>query len=644
MHTGRLPPRLLLGTAEPVPPVMALRAGPLQVRLRGTRLLAMDAWGHEVWHGAAFLYRDEGWGTPEPVAERTRLEQRDGGFTVRIEGHIPARERIDLRIEITGSEDGSLTYEAWATPRADLTANRIGVCVLHPPASFGRRITVTHVDGRTSASSLPTLVAPWPPFMLVRALRHEYAEGAWASCRLEGDSFELEDQRNNADASFKTYSRSNLMHRPFNLPRGRAIRQRLCLRLEGPAPVPLEPPVPALRVAPGLAPMPALGIGITGADACGDDLADRAGFLRELAPARLHLGVHLGVHQGPHDAQGQAQPPTHWPGVATLLAAGGSQLRLDIEGLDEAGAPAALQALAGRMAQAGVAPAEVAVFPGTPGIVAAARRAFPGAAIGSGTPHFFAQLNRIEGLGPIDFLSFTVSSIVHGADDDAVMHGLQSLPWLLRTLSHDHPGVPVHTGPSAIAAPRSPLGTQPEGDGMRRIALARRDPRTGVMFGAAWLLGHVAGLAQAGAGAISVLQLLGDQGVLRTSEDGRLRRSPAFHVLQALAGATHLRPVDLGAPGQVAALWTLQGAQETLLLANLTADPVALALAGTAGGRAGCLDALAVEAGALEPWQDLPPQDPQRLDLPPWCVVRVQGITGPLTGGDPIHEETFHAS
>ena len=71
--------------------------------------------------------------------------------------------------------------------------------------------------------------------------------------------------------------------------------------------------------------------------------------------------------------------------LAMLLAAGGSQLRLDIEGLDDpcapsaAGAHQALQALAGRMARAGVSPAQVAVFPGTPRLVAAARQAFPGA-------------------------------------------------------------------------------------------------------------------------------------------------------------------------------------------------------------------------------------------------------------------------
>ena len=57
--------------------------------------------------------------------------------------------------------------------------------------------------------------------------------------------------------------------------------------------------------------------------------------------------------------------------------------------------------------------------------------------------------------------------------------GLRRLAFARGWLASGHPGVPVHTGPSAIAAPRSPLGVQPEGDGMHRIPLARRDPRTG---------------------------------------------------------------------------------------------------------------------------------------------------------------------
>ena len=69
-----VPASLLLGTEESVPATLSLNAGPLRVQLRGTRLLSMDVLGQEVWHGAAFLYRDEGWGTPEHVTDQTWVE------------------------------------------------------------------------------------------------------------------------------------------------------------------------------------------------------------------------------------------------------------------------------------------------------------------------------------------------------------------------------------------------------------------------------------------------------------------------------------------------------------------------------------------------------------------------------------------
>lgn len=550
--SSRLPPP----AGEPCHAERPLRAGPLALRLRGTRLLAVHAHGHEVWHGVAFLYRDEGWGTPEPVADRVTHTPKDGGFELSIEAHIPARERIELRIEIEGKPDGTVRYEAVATPTASLDANRIGLCLLHSQDLMGRPLEVTHVDGRTSRSSFPTLVPAWPPFTLVQGLRHEYADGAWASCQFEGDAFEFEDQRNNADASFKTYSRSNFMPRPLRLPAGVAIRQRLVLRLDS---LPAQPAteVPArLSFTDAIRPMPPLGIGITPDDARGALATLEA--LRELTPARLHLRL-------PSPSQ-----PVDWPGIVRLLAAAGAKLRLDIEGLDDAQALASLGPLARAMDLAGVSAAAVAVFPGSAPQVAAARQAFPSAAIGGGTPFFFAQINRIEQLGPIDFLSFTTSSIVHGADDESVMQGLRGLPWLLRTLQARYPDIPVQVGPSAIAAPRSPLGPQPASDGKRCIPLARLDPRTGTAFGAAWALGHVAALAGAGAQAVSVLALTGDQGLLRAQSDGSLRRSPAFDVLRALCGASRFRSVESSHPGEVAGLAIEREGQWHLLAANLT--------------------------------------------------------------------------
>ena len=83
-------------------------------------------------------------------------------------------------------------------------------------------------------------------------------------------------------------------------------------------------------------------------------------------------------------------------------------------------------------------------------------------------------------------MGFTVCPIVHGADDEAVMNGLQSLPSMLETARSRHPGRDWHLGPSRLSARASPLGRQPCSDGQKRMALASRDPRSRGLFGAAW--------------------------------------------------------------------------------------------------------------------------------------------------------------
>ena len=187
--------QLLFGTDEAVAAPLLLDCGSFRLALRGTRLLQLHAAGHEhgpeIWHGVDFLYRDPDWGTPEPVVDRIEHSATVNGFQVRIEGRIPVEPAIDIRIEIDGDASGRLRYAATAVPRGDIDTNRIGLCLMHPMSAAGRPIEIEHADGRSSQSTFPVLIAPWPPFMLIRAIRHQYAADAWAGCRFEGDVFEF---------------------------------------------------------------------------------------------------------------------------------------------------------------------------------------------------------------------------------------------------------------------------------------------------------------------------------------------------------------------------------------------------------------------------------------------------------------------
>ncbi len=575
--------QLLFGTDEPVPPTTELRAGPLTLALRAGRLWNLCVGDVEVWHGIAFLHRDANWGTPEPVVERCESTIGARSFRIRCAGHFPTSPVIDFRLDLEGTSEGVVRFTGEAVPRDDISTNRTGLCVMHPMTACGRRLDVRHVDGRTSRSTFPSLILPWPPFMLIRAMRHEYAPGRWARCTFEGDAFELEDQRNNSDASFKTYNRSNMMPRPYWLRGSVAIRQSVELALEQkPASTRRRRDGPVVvHVGAPVADLPSIGIEIAPEDARSPGVASAT--LAPMRPRHLHLAL-----------KGNAGN-VDWQAVAGLLDVAGATLRVDVSLDDTAHADAALISLRDTLRAAGIAPESVAVFPTEQCTVDAARRAFPSSRIGGGSAHFFVQLNRAEMLGSVDFLTFTSSPIVHGGDDESVMLSLQSLPSMIATLDARYPGVPVRIGPSSIAARASPLGRQPASDGTRRIALAQVDPRSRGLFGAAWLLGYVAQLATTGIEAITLMSLSGAGGVAGGDETAIARRFPAAHVLDCLRAPARVMRMTISAPSRVAALALRTPSEYSVLLANLTNAPVDIDLRGCTG----CTDVQVMDAQTL---------------------------------------------
>ena len=610
---------MLFGTDEALPPELRLQAGPFSMRLVGTRLLSIHAGPHEVWHGVSFLYRDADWGTPEPVVEQIEHEPLAGGFRVTVRAHVPVNPRIDLRITIEGTATGRVRYEGTATACGDIDTNRTGLCLMVPLSAIGQSVEVLHDDGRLSHSTFPRQIAPWPPFTSVRAIRHEVADGAWASAQLEGDVFELEDQRNNADASFKVYSRSNFMPRPYRLRAGQSVRQAVELQLTNPPALALPKPAANRSDIQAITAL-GLGIGIEHADAA--HAVALAPWLGQLAPRHLHLRL---------DAADSAA--VDWAGIQSLLEAAGARLRLDLTRVPEGGADQALARLAMALAAAGITPESVTPFPSTPPVVDAARQAFPGSRIGGGTPYFFTQLNRLEDLGRVDHLTFSTSALVHGADDESVMAGLQSLPWMMETLASTYPGVPVHVGPSAIGTRASPLGAQPDSDGSRRLALARHDPRSRSLFGAAWLFGYVASCVKAGVDGLSMLTLLGPSGLLR-EQAGRLRPCPAFYALQSLKEGQSWDANDsLKDLGVVCLTRRDTHATTLVLLANLgtqevAVPPEAIGLSqDVSDSRVELIDAAAWRAFEAEsssnPWRSIR-ADGAPLSLPPLAIAQLR--------------------
>ncbi len=131
----------------------------------------------------------------------------------------------------------------------------------------------------------PSRIDAYQPFFQVRALKHEFAPGAFVTVRLEGETFEMEDQRNWSDASFKTYPRPIGLPWPFEIAAGTRLAQTVSLTIEG------SPPAEARAAAEGevevtlgapVGTMPRIGIEIPALEAAAS--RERLALVQALGP------------------------------------------------------------------------------------------------------------------------------------------------------------------------------------------------------------------------------------------------------------------------------------------------------------------------------------------------------------------------
>lgn len=598
-------PLRLYGTraaeAEPV----RVSAGPLGADLVNGNLRTIRHGGIEVLRAIAYIVRDRDWGTYEPALEDLVIEQSDDSFSVRYSASCegPVGSRLGFRATIEGHADGRLVFDVNALPESNFETNRCGFCILHPIAGLaGSPVTVEHTDGSMVDTELPLLIDPWQPFKDMRAITHQVRPGVSAECRMEGDIFEMEDQRNWSDASYKTYVRPLALPWPYVLPAGQTNRQTITLRITGgsmataattgPEPVRIE-------LGEAAAKLPDVGVVIYPEDA--EAALGNLSLLNKLGPQQLLLHYDPTRDHGLDALQAHAELTAAFPAKTTLECVVACAGDLDSE----------LSDVAEMVRRAGLRLDAIAVSPSVdrqstpPGsawpacppledVYAAARRAFPGIRLGGGMFSYFTELNRKRvPAAELDFVSHCTCPIVHAADDLSVMQSLEALPFITQSTRAIYGAKPYRIGPSTIAMRQNPYGgaTKNNFDG-QRIAMANRDPRHAGLFAAAWTIGYAARVAPAGLEMLALSSFTGSFGLLATAgepaEEGTPR--PIFHAvrgLAALAGHTHIamRSTDENRVAVLAGR-SPTGAITTWL-ANITADDVPVDASAVVGEAAG---------------------------------------------------------
>lgn len=585
MSTARA--RLLYGTDERPAAARTLRAGPLTADFSDGNLRAIRWHGKEALRAISYLVRDENWGTYAPAFSDLTIEENADAFSASYSAtcRAPDGTTLTYATRIEGSADGRLSFDVTATPDGDFSTNRCGFNILHPITGVaGEPARVEHVDGTVEDARFPAEIDPAQPFLQMREITHTIAPGVTASCRMEGDAFEMEDQRNWTDASYKTYVRPLALPWPYTLPANEHNRQTITLTLNGtPSGAGSNAYGPiAITVGEATGTAPAFGLVITPEETAATLTAiDR---LREIAPP------HLILHYSPLEGHGV----TTLRGFADLLAAYPCEATLEFV-LPCKQSPATELAQAAKdIAAAGLRLSALAVSPAPdlkstpPGskwpecppldeVYRAARGAFPELPLGGGMFSYFTELNRKRvSAGHLDFVTHSTSPLVHAADDRSVMETLEAMPFVTRSVRAIFDDKPYRIGPSAIGMRHNPYGSKLNDNpgATRRITMTADDPRQKGLFAAAWMIGYAASVADARLTHLALGSLTGPFGVL--GENG-LR--PAFFAAKALASLAGKpqRIATSADPSKVLAV----AAGDTIVVTNLTPEPVEIALPAT---------------------------------------------------------------
>ena len=497
--------------------------GKLVLRLdrNGAFAREISVGGEELFRGIGFVVRDANWGTPVLTSNAVLSRQNDRA-TAKSGGELDMSGR-DLTWSAEWSiTEGGLEAKGRASSVTGFHTNRTGFVVLHSlGATRGRPVKVFHPCGGIEETTFPELVSPHQPFFDVEAL--EYTTGAGTRLRLSfsGEVFEIEDQRNWTDASYKTYCRPLRLPYPYRIGPSTVIEQSVRLEILAVTPVGTRPP----RAAPWIertAVLPVLGTSLPP----GPFVPKQLGALKALVLGFTAIEVDLS------DEDGLAT-------VSERIASAPGPLRIDIRMSEEKKTLAAVTTLAPLLANKVVI--GVSLWDAQDSTIAAARAVAPNIRIGGGTGAFFTELNRLSHWPAADYLAWTSNPTVHGSSDDTIGETTELLADITRTARARSSAARFQIGPMTLGLRYNPNATTAEG----RRAASPPDPRQDEMIAAAWAVGTIAGFLDSVVETLAFFEPIGPKGLL--SEHGSF--SPAAHVLARLSPYAGCKASVLRWPG-----------------------------------------------------------------------------------------------
>lgn len=533
------------------------RLGDWTFELREDELADLTFRGQPVLRSIRAVVRDRNWDTAPTMVDTVSRSAMTLAIGLETRG-LGADLRGTIRV---GADDAHITISLEMESASEFWTNRIGLVVLHPPDLAGTALVVRHPDGSQEQTAFPVAISPHQP---VRAI----AELAWTTrsvdvaVRFTGDVFEMEDQRNWTDASYKTYSRPLGLPFPYRIDAGGRIRQvvEVAARLIG---SPQAIPDPDVVVLHSGCPFPEIAVG--------------AATAPDPAPTIDPIGAALLVELD--------LASSNWPAALHRAAAAGLPLdvRFTLTDDDRATLRAAVQLVSNlpvvRVAafqQSGPA-ADVSDAAATTALRDSLREVGMTTAVVGGARSHFTEINRERHrlASDLDGIVFSITPLFHSTDTNQLIESLTMQRLVAEQAVEQAGGTPVHIGPITLRPRFNNVATTPPprpsridlADGYGPDLLDAGDERQDADELAAWTVASAAALAVPGVASLTFFEEWGPRGI-RTS-DGADR--PVAGAVRALA---ELRGELLSGASPDGLVWAIgatpaEAGRSAVLVANL---------------------------------------------------------------------------
>jgi D-apionolactonase len=643
---------LWYGRNSPPPKRTALRAGPVTAVLEEGDLRDVRFFGVELIRRLYVALRDENWDTIPAELTAFAIEACEDSFRVSFEGrHRNPRLDYRWRGSIEGDASGRISYSMTGQALRDFPYCRIGFCVLHPPGEYAGQPYAVSVGEQGSTGRLPMHVGPqrlegdvyYPLFPSFSSLSVQLRSGVEAAFSFEGDLFEMEDQRNWTDGSFKTYCTPLALGYPHQATAGQLFTQTVRVHATGrpQAGIAKGKPVVVSVGARSRGRLPRLGLGLATHDV---PLSPRDHvLLRSLSPDHLRVDLHLSdPTAGRCLARAVEESRAVGCGLELALFCGDDPER-------ELAALVTMLPLALPVERVLVFQAAAQVTPSETVCRARAVLApqLPGVPIGGGTNIYFAELNRSRpDIAALELVAFSINPQVHASDELSLVENLEAQRDALESARAFCAGLPLVVSPVTLKPRFNPDAAGPELPASADQLPPAVDARQMSLFAAAWTLGSVKQLAEGNAASVTYYETTGWRGIKETARGSPVSALfpsspdltfPVFHILADVADLRTGRLLECAssAPLYVQALAVETDRGVHLLVANLTPEDQRVALRPIAGERVMLrrLDAGTAPLAMQEPelfrepsrFESQPVSDcVLALTLTPYSVVRIE--------------------